>query len=380
MFTGKNDSVYGALLIIKATRVSILVTKFDAASNIPHLIWTHTESIRFDPSYSGPEMLKRMESAILRASLELDNRGVVVNAARLRCVIGAPWSHTVSRNIITSNEQPERVTKRQLEDLAQIAEEQSLDFVSGQQFFNQLGITPILKRNTGIKLNGYDVQEPIGLLAESITIEHAISIAETSLIAAVTEMHDKILPKSELTFTTFNNDLQTCISQVLPQYNSYATIELDTEVSTMSVFEGNTCRVSLYQEFGYMDLVRALTEISGLPKTEILGLLRTDIYALRETLSKSKKNKFTEILSDFSKSLNKLSLSIARETALPRDVILVSNLGAPAFLINILCSDLGKVTGLEHFIQPLTSKFFKCEGAHVPISDLAVAYTFNHER
>ncbi len=364
-------------MLIKATHVSLVI--FSTKDGQSDVVWSAEENIRFHEGEASVEVFKRMGAAILRLGLALEDDGLKklkatsggVNVDSFHGVMSSPWSYTVSRNINVEFEEETQITDTVILEATQASDEQSEAFVSGKKFFKQLGIYPISKRNTGKLLNGYEVNDPIGLTAKTITIEHTVELTQEKLISAVEELKDKMFPKSKLYFHTFSGLILDAVRNNFRTPRNISIVDISDEVTEVNVYHAMTCLRSLHRDIGRMDLVRNIAKISKLPEGEVSSYLKTDISNLRENLNKTKRARFDKVIDDFVTDLTDFVSDVGKDVQLPKYVFFLAYSGELSFFADILCDALHKTTGVDHVVQPVAAEIFDVRG-NASVSSLAV--------
>lgn len=233
---------------------------------------------------------------------------------RIFCVLSLPWFHSETRNISLKTEKPFIFTHKFIDNV--IEKEVELLLSSYNQKDNEVKLLPIEMKTMSVKLNGYEIKDPINQKATELEMPLFVSLSEEIFIKQVEEVIKKQFHFKSIKFCSFLMSSFTVGRDMFVNQDKFLLINIGGEITDISMVKKDVLRDSSSFPLGFNFLVRGLAKDLNISNDEARSLLHLykDNHAnnkttqkLEDSISKLKK----EWLQNFQTTLNNLSHDIS---------------------------------------------------------------------
>lgn len=269
---------------------------------------------------------------------------------RIEVHLASPWYASQVRNAKLSRPTPFSVTKKVLDDM--MTREAKL-FSEEELGGDKEGALKVLESMVmKVKLNGYEVKDPIGVSAKDLEFSIFVSVAPTEVISGIEKIIERHYRKP-IRFSTFLASSYLVVRDYFHQPGQYLLVDIGGEVSDISLVRDGSLVQSVSFPRGRNFMLRKLSVGLGRSIDEAVSICTLYIegkvdQGLKEScdtiLSKTK----DEWLSAFQSAL----FSISSELSIPDTILLTCHADvAPWFVETIQREEFHQYT--------LTEKEFK---------------------
>lgn len=282
-FERASDEIrYATLIDIGSGSVAISLTESDSKSKDPRILFSERESMRITKrGGTGTELKRKMKEALLAAVLDFSHEALGLLAeknpkARISKVLltcGAPWSTTISRNIEYKSEQEFKITESLIRDLTSSAEKEIEDQLLASNQIDVLDYEVVERTTVEVKLNDYEVQDPVGQLATQISLSHITGLIPKDILDIVTEVISKVLPHTPIEAHTSLLAQYCVMRDLFPHTDSYTIVDVTGEATEFGVVEHGILSESVATLYGNNTIIRGFLKNTNLSCADIQTML-----------------------------------------------------------------------------------------------------------
>lgn len=275
LFATRKKSVYGAIFDVRSDSVGAILVASPEDSDVPEIVFSArktvvpggTEDVRVESTAAAlKSVLADVAQTGFRALAAHDAKAVLSEAL---VVYGAPWSATVPRTLVCEEEQSFTVTRKLLEDLEAAADEHDEHELKAQTIGDILGYEITDRALVDVKINGYDVEDPIGATGVSLQLTEVNSLAHTGMRKTLSSVIEDVLPKARITSVTHafahfhtlrtlgKNTRSFCFVAVLPEVIELGLVIKDALTRVVQV------------PYGTKSLLRSICENGAVPEEHV---------------------------------------------------------------------------------------------------------------
>lgn len=268
------------------------------------------------------------------------------------CTMTSPWCVSETRKINFSKDEAFSINSKLMTDMINAELSNILDFYGDK--YKGMDSEPYLMESKVIhtKLNGYDIENPIGMKAKSIKINLFASICPSVSISDITETLNDIFHNREINFGSFLFSMLIVAREKLPQESSYFMIDINAELTDVGIVNNGILVATISFPMGKNYIIRSIVKELNKTESEARSLFAMMISG---TISEGEKLKLDPILASIKTEWTKLLKNSL--DSLPQTISTSSNV--------FLVADLDSATWFASFLsdksytqQALNQKYF----------------------
>lgn len=352
---------YGLVLDIGSASVLGAIVASDHAADHPEIIWSEREHIPLRARASTTDTAKHVLSSFMNLLMAFDTAGRAAlrthdpNASltQLQISIAAPWSYTITKTI--RHERPSgetvTVTRDLIDDLLAAAAEKTETELKENELTDELGLAITARMVTDLAANGYPLEGPNDQPAQTVSLSHSSVITQAYLRDAISEGHEKVLPRSERTTYSFMLIYYCVMRDLHPHLTEYCLIDVTYEATEIAIVRDGILRYCTHTPFGAYSLAREVAAVSNLPLAEAYAhITGPDLASLREQVNEEQNRELDTLFSKYEERLAKLLTETGDDLSVPKQLIVHSTLNTEGFFRERLEKASQAVTHNRHLI------------------------------
>ena len=351
MFGAPSNISYGTIFTIAADAVVVALLEHDILKDTPHVVWSTKQAVM--RAKDAKQQVAQVTEALKRASLEVEKAGFVAlkthnsraKVTKALAVFAAPWSATVPRRVQFEDGKEFEVTQKLLNDLGEAAEEQLHKEVEAQTLGDALGFETIATVLVDTKVNGYDIDEPIGTTGTLLEITEVHSLVRKDIKAAVSLIVERLLPHADLSFATQAFANYSVLSGLQDTRTSFGILHVCGETTEIGLAEKDVLLAVHHVPYGSATLLREICTNTNVPE----GHVTSQLCLLEEgALDDSVGRDVSKHFKGYDSALEKGARIAAARYPFPRTVYVLADVPFKETLATHLLTTLKKVTGQTH--------------------------------
>ena len=277
------------------------------------------EKLRFDRFISL--MLDALEIAISNLI-----KNYKVEPKKIHCFVASPWYASRVRKAILKRDKDfvfdEEILKNILTEETKLFEKEEVatyERLKEQTFFLE-------KKVIDVMLNGYHVDNPIGVTTKSAELTLFLSIAPEYIIKKIEERIKKIIPSKIPSFHTFLLPFFLAIRDIFKDKKDFILMDIGGEITDITLIKNSVIKESISFPLGRNFIFRRGSEVLKKPREEIRSLLALGSQGkldqnIKEKLLRSLLPVKQEWLSMLHESLS----TLATRGIIPNDIFLATD-------------------------------------------------------
>ena len=337
MFSRKSKAGYGLLVDVGSGSVGLAIVEQRGSSAA---IWTYREHTPLKVTESVGESNKAVVTAIMSAMLTFEGEGRAALADHSRSAkidymqvtVSAPWSYTVARTVKFEKDEPFVITQELLAQLAKTAADQAMGEFEAKHSLKDLGVKETSRTILDTHANGYRVAKPNKQSAQQLSVTHVSTLVREEIITSLTEMHSKLLPKSDLNITSFMMANYHVTDALQPSGVDFCLIDITNEATELGIVRHNALQYSTHIAYGRASIAREISKATGVPLHDAFTSMRTlnDQEEIHEDIKIALKAYKTQIVDLFKETGDRLTI--------PKHIYLEADTGLGEFFAPIVDS------------------------------------------
>ncbi len=364
---GKKTLENGCTLILDvgSGSVGMAIVKPVIGGSEPEIIWTHREFALMKDVSDSTGIVKIITTALVNAFLELGGEGLktlkeydaYLEITEIQAGIGAPWTHTITKNINYTDEHPFEVTEELVSGLIESAKQASLDEIR-ENGVNTQGLELITNKTINVKINGYNVHKVESVEGRQVELNHIIAFTEKNLMKAIKESRDKILPKAEITTNSFIYIFYHTLSHMHPDTSEVCLVDVTKEATEIGIVREGVLNYTTHTKYGSFTLAREIAALCNIPKEEAYIYLKGGEAMILGKLAKSKQDQLAAILSTYDLKISALFQETGDSLSVPKTIFMHSDRNTADFFRKHLGEGARLATNSDHSLHAITAKLF----------------------
>lgn len=364
----KSNVRYGAVVDIGSGSVLVSIIKSDPNKSYPEIIWSHREHAPLKNIDSLEQSAKAVMTALVNASMMLDSEGRrelnnYVNTAELselQFSISAPWSYTVTKNIIYTQEKDFDITETLIEELLDAVESKVEGELNDSETLKTLGLQIIANCQMSLSANGYQIANPENNTANTLSISQSSAVAQEYLIDAITELQQKLFTRSKTTKLSFILMFFSVVRESLTKQNNICLVDVTYEATEIGIVRDGVLTYCTHTPYGSFSLAREISNITGVPLTESFGYLHTDRpFSFLENLNKKQVLEIEKLIENYTQRISDLFKETGDSLSIPKKILIHSDLKSEPFFSGIVHKAGTRVLKSPPQISLITTEIIK---------------------
>lgn len=363
-FGSHSSNRCSAIIDIGSGSVGAALVLLDTETDESTILWSHREFTLLRTSSTLSDAERAVKTAFVNVFLELGNAGLRALAARgkdlvvndVQISLAAPWQYTAAKLVNFSDEKEFVVDNELLRDLAKKANEQGIADAESSNLLKEFGLTLISQEIIGMTINGYAVTDVHKKRVRELSFVHLSMLAAKSMVDAIRETHDKILPRAELKLTTFIFMFYSVVMRLYPHTLEAAIIDITKEATELGIVRDGALRFVSHIPVGSFTLARAISEQLQIPAEEAFTYLKTNTDYGIASIPERHRAVVEQVFGAYHDELKALFSATGDTLSIPRSIFIHTELNTELFFNNTIKKAATEVAQTEHTIHPITSK------------------------
>lgn len=307
----------------------VVITHHHKKSTPPKILYTSRASIRFDGGEDAQALASALTSAL--ASITEDAHKALsmmyktVKPFDVHAILHAPWAESTSKNASRTFDQPLKVSKDLIENLIH---DSFPDINKGNPNLLAAHISKVA-------LNGYHVREPIGNIAQNLSVTLLVSSAHQTIKESIINTISSAFTERRLYFDTFVHAAYGLAESLGTTHKQYVLADIGGEYTDLTIIRDGTLKTKTSVDFGSNYLLRAIAEKTGVPleaaKSKFIML---DENTCTPTECRNIRSALVQTESQWTKNFGEACATLSKESRVPDTLFLSSSLFAYKWFAN----------------------------------------------
>jgi hypothetical protein len=278
----RGKAVYGAIFDIGSESVGVAIVESDQGAKYPRILFSHRVHMRITrKKLDMADRIRMMKETLFSASLIISRDGLEALAlhdkhakvTKMLVSCSAPWSYTISRNVAYEGETELKVSRDLINDLIGSAETEIEKQLKSTDAPSDLSYEVVERATIDVRINDYPVMKPIGLRGKEISLAHVTGLVPREVIAALTEVEQKVFPGTTIRAHTFMLVLYCVLREIYTEHTSMTVVHVTGDTTEFGVVEGDTLVESISAPVGLESVIRSMMENDKETAREMYSLL-----------------------------------------------------------------------------------------------------------
>ncbi len=342
-----NGSVGGALV------------KFSKRDH-PVILYSHREPITFTAHASPKHLLGSMLKLLKSVSTHLAKDGLIhlktspFGGHRLRdahCVFAAPWYISQTKIIKTENEKNQSVTKEMINELVRKEQEDFNKSLSEGKYIQIFGPDARLleKKVINVKLNGYNVDDPIGKEARELELTVFSSFMSQEIMAGVEQALHSSFAVRAIHHYSYALASWSGSRTLFQDIHDYFFFDISGETTDISLIIKDVLVETISFPMGRSTILRKIVRDMKITPEVALSYLT---MRYNGTLDKAFAEKVEAVLKPLEEDWRDLCIagfsSLQKKFTLPRATLVTADIDTSGFFLGALAQNLPPELILPH--------------------------------
>ncbi len=323
--TEKKEKLIAIFDIGSGSVGSALVNVFPNINRTPTIIKSVRSDIKYRDELDFNVFLEDMLIS-LNMSANLLYNSKLGMPSEVICVLASPWYLTETRLIKMSHENPFVFNKKLASELFE-KEISSFKEAYDKKYQNVENNLEVIEHHiVGVALNGYLVENPIGVKSSSLEMNIILSLSPKVCIDKIKQTIIKTFHHIPISFSSFMVSAFLAVRDKYLVPDSYLLLDVGGEVTDVGIVYRGILKESLSFPFGkrtFFKYICSKLDIELRDAEELFKLLQSD------TISESKREKISPIFKSvenlWSESFRKCISNLPRTLSLPNTIFLTAD-------------------------------------------------------
>ncbi len=279
-----NGSIGGALVRFKK-------------NGIPTILFSKREPLTFMPSADSEKLIDYTVKLIKSLAADIAKNGKIDNN-RIYCVFAAPWFVAQTKVIKDSQLKPCTVTKNSIDTIVKKEQDQFNELVKSGKYADILGSDSIImeKKILKTKLNGYEVDDPIGKKAKELELTVFSSYISKGILEQIDVAVRSSLVAKSIEHVSYAMASWGGCRAVFPEVFDHFFIDVSGENTDVSLVLKDVLVENASFPIGRSSLLRAIVKDLNITPDVALSYLK---MSLEKTLDNKSTDEMQKIFSAF---------------------------------------------------------------------------------
>ncbi|MES2416098.1 MAG: hypothetical protein V4504_00125 [Patescibacteria group bacterium] len=279
--------------------------------NIPTFIFSIREPIHLTENFVFDRFFNATLQSLEKVAKQINLSGLGA-VTKIYCTFSSPWYASQTRNIQLEKNISFTFTSKIAEHLNKkeylLFEEENI-----KKFENGLSDARIIEsKNMSVALNGYRVQNPIGIKTKKVEMSLFVSMSNQHILTKIEESIGRHLHFKNIKFSSFIFSFFTTLRDLFNTYEDFLCIDIGGEITEIGLVKKDVLVESVSFPYGKNFILRNLSKKLGydIDHTKSLFALYIEGHLERKMTEKIIKELHSitnEWLKQFGASLNLLS-------------------------------------------------------------------------
>lgn len=359
LFSSSRAPAYVALLDIGSGSVTATISAVQE-DGIPHIIWSTQERILIKESEGNQHTGKKLMATLMNIALVLGNEGLQTlrtydkggRVGVTQVSVSAPWSYTITKRAAYKRDTPFTINHKLIQEILAESDKKVVDELREHEVSESLDLDIVSRSVTGLQANDYPITNPRQQTAKTMQITQSNTVIQKYLTNFITDVHNKVLPDTELRIFSFTLMLYYVLRDIHPEMQEYCLINQTLEATELGVVRNGAIVYCTHDTYGIATLVRDLAAITETPVDATLAHLQDDSFSsLYDSLSAKKQQAIDDVLTKYQDVVTGLLDETGDAFTIPKTIYLHSLSCTYDFFARHIEKGAEKTTGFGHIVH-----------------------------
>lgn len=358
-FSSSHAPEYVALLDIGSGSVTATISTTREGES-PMIIWSTQERILIKETEGNQHTGKKLMTTLMNVALALGNEGL--QALRTydarghihvtQVSVSAPWSYTITKRATYNKEKEFTITNELIQEILEASDEKIAAELHEHEVSESLDLDIVSRSVTGLYANDYLVTNPHKQTAKSLRLTQSNTVIQKYLTDFITDVHNKVLPKTELRIFSFTLMLYYVLREVHPEMREYCLINQTLESTELGVVRNGAIMYCTHDTYGIATLVREIASITETPMDATLAHLQDNSFTkLYDLLGAKKQAAVDEVITRYQNVVTRLLDETGDAFTIPKTIYLHSLSCTYDFFARNIEKGAEQTTGFGHIVH-----------------------------
>lgn len=284
------------------------------SSGNPRIIYSNREPILINQNLDLQSFFNLTISALGKL-VEKIHKENPAKVSKVFCVLSSPWFHSQTRNIKYEKNTPFIFTTKFADELIKKEVENLIKSYEGNDS-NTSKVLPIEMKTMSVKLNGYDIKNPVGKKTKDLEMPIFVSLSEEIFIKEVERVINMSFHFKSIKFSSFLMSSFAVARDMFINQDKFLLINIGGEITDISMIKRDILKDNASFPMGVNFLIRGLVKDLKVDSHEARSLLH--LYKDNHT-NENTNQKLSQVieplkktwLKNFQETLNNLSHDIS---------------------------------------------------------------------
>lgn len=247
------------------------------SGKVPQIIFSTRKNIPFQEKLDFQRFFDSMIKTLEEMFVEMQKASNQVKVSKVFCVLASPWYASQTRLIHYEQTTPFAITEKGLNKLIN----KEIELFRDSNIFTRSKTGDALpevmeSKNIQMKLNGYEVRDPLGKHASRLDIALYISMIPRNIHKSIETSIEKFWHVPTVHFSSFSFTTFDVLRDIFMEESSFLFIDISSEVTDISLAKDNVLLESISFPAGKNMLIRGL--VDGMKTTPTAALNTFALY------------------------------------------------------------------------------------------------------
>jgi hypothetical protein len=347
----KSDKEVSIIFDIGNGSIGASLVEF-SSKNVPITLYTHREPLTFLPQVTSKRLVETMLTLLKDVAGHLQKEGLThihhsflgnYNIKDVFCIFSSPWYISQTKVLRLNKEVPFLVSKSFVDELVQAEEEQFHTALREGKYEQIFGHDTRLleKKIIHTKLNGYEIQNPIGKKANDLEITFFSSFISADLIKKVEATLHGIISFRNIQFFSFALASWSATRDMFTDINNFLFLDISGEMTDISLTYKGVLVETISFPSGRNTLLRRVSEALKVPPEVALSYLLMHSHGNAEEKFAAKiEAVLTETKHEWLTALTQTLQTVSKDYTVPKKVFVTVDADLAHFFIDALKQEM----------------------------------------
>ncbi len=325
LFGNKKEKLIAIFDIGSGSVVGAIVKIPNDGIGIPVIIKSIDTEIKFQENFDFNLFINDMVTALHATASSLYNKKVGA-PDEIYCVLASPWYLSETRTIKLSRDKQFVFNKKLANELIQ-KEVANLATVYGDKYNTDESAPEMIEQHTmAVALNGYSINQPLGIKCNSLKMEMIISLSPKLCLDKIRQTLSKTFHHTKVNFSSFTLMSYLAVRDKYIKQDSYLLLDIRGEITDVGIVTKGVLKAVLSFPFGkkaFFKYMCTKMEIELRDAKELFKLYSDD--NLSEEFKKKVIPLFDSIKNSWSEAFRQCINTLPRSLILPNTIFLTAD-------------------------------------------------------
>ncbi len=321
----QKDEKYNLIIDISSESIGASFVRIKEGQK-PHIINTIRHQIPFQEKVSVKRLISLLKETLDIVLDDLIKKGNKIYPEKVIIALASPWCASQTRIVEISEENEFEITEELFEEIVEKEEKNYLSEIQSNSQGEKLQIEIIESNIIDIKVNGYNVEKPIGIKTKNLRLSIHVTSSQTLIINTIKDLILKRWIKVKYKFISFIYSSFNVIKDKLSKETSFLIVNVSGEVTDLSLIIDDVIISSISFPYGFHAFLRSVSKELSLVSEAAYSEIK--LYNSSK-LSKDRIDQISSILdktaSNWSSVLKTSIKQLTKYKIIPKNIYIISS-------------------------------------------------------